>query len=264
MKFLYTALFALLSFTAFCQDKIEVQLQGSEPLSPKQMFIGKDKYDDTYFLEGNTLKKKNKYTGTSYSNAKLGTLSHVDLQNPLQLVLFYREAKSFVVTSKELSELLVLDISTKFPSMDLAYVGSSTKKELWMMNEANGMIYRYNLGTLERYTAFTLKEKKAKKYSSTITNFFWIDNANLVKGIDINGKEILSYQLDSDFDAVQIVDHTKLFYSYKDKLYYVDMLKSKKYEITLEEKSIESFFYNTQKMSIFANQKINNYLIKLP
>lgn len=244
--------------------KIEAKLQGTEPLQKNQLFVGKDIYDDIYFTENNILKKKGKYSTTSYFSSKLGNLARVDLQNPMQLLLFYKDMKSFVLLSKELSELMVLDITTKFPSMEPTYIGSSTKKELWIANGANGTVTRYNLGTLERHTVYTMKEKEAKYYSSTINSFFFVDQNNLVKGIDIYGKEIVSYQMDSSFDKIQILDYDKMFYTLNDKMYFVDMLKAKKYEINLEEKSIESFFYNTQKLSIFADQKINNYLIKLP
>lgn len=264
MRSIFTMLMLLVGFSAFCQDKIEAKLHNVIALGKNQKFVASDMYDDIYFLEGNVLKKKNKYTTASFSKPSLGIFTNLDIQNLSQLVLFYRDTQTFVLVSKELAQLNMMDVSAKFPSVDLAYIGVSTKRDLWMMNEANGGIYRYNLGTLERYTAHTIKEKKAKYYSSTIHYFFWVENSNLVKGIDVNGKEVLSYQLDSDFDAIQIIDTDKLFYSYKGKLYYVDMLKTKQYEIVINEKSIESFFYNSQKMSIFAEEKINNYLIKLP
>jgi hypothetical protein len=244
--------------------KLEVKLQSTEVLQKNQKFIGKDIYDDIYFVEGNVLKKKGKYSSMSYSNSKLGNFSRLDLQNTTQLLAFYKDTNTFVLLSKELAELMVLDITSKFPSMEPTYIGTSTKKEMWIANGANGTITRYNLGTLERHTIYTMKEKTAKYYSSTINSFFFVDQTNLVKGIDIYGKEIVSYQMDSSFDAIQIIDYDKMFYTLKDKMYFVDMLKGKKYEISLEEKSIEGFFYNTQKLSIFANEKINNYLIKLP
>lgn len=264
MKSVFTLAISLLSIVAFCQEKVEVTLQSTDNLAANQKFVARDMYDDIYFIEGNAVKKKGRYSTSSYGQESLGMPTSVDIQNPMGILLFYKEAKSFVIVSKELAQLTRLDVSTKFPSMDLAYIGSSTKKDIWMMNGATASVTRYNMTTYERITVHKIKESEVKHYASTIHYFFWIDNTNLLKGIDINGKEILSYQLESDFDLIQIMGSDNLFYTYKDKMYYVDMLKSKQYEVALPDKSVESFFYNSQKLSIFADKKINNYTIKLP
>jgi hypothetical protein len=97
-----------------------------------------------------------------------------------------------------------------------------------------------------------------------LNNFFWIDSENTIRGIDIYGKEVLTYNLDSDLDEIQIEGLKKIFYRYQQKIYYIDLLENKKYLIQIPEKTVEGFFYNTQKLSIFTNQKINNYLINIP
>jgi len=93
---------------------------------------------------------------------------------------------------------------------------------------------------------------------------YQLTSDNRIIGIDIYGNEVLNYTLPTAYDHIQVVNNKEVFYTHLNKLYYVDMEKNKQYEIKLEEKSILGFFYNTQKMSIFTEQKINNYQIKLP
>jgi len=249
---------------AIAQEVIEARFLNSETLREKESFLCKDIFDNTFTQEDNILRKRSKYSAETFSLPKLGTLKMIDLTNPLFPVLFYPDFNSIVLVSKELALLNTIDLTGKFAAMDPVYIGTSTQKNLWIVNRANQNVLRYNLSTLEVRTVYTIKTNEVKAYQSTLNYLYQLTSDNRIIGIDIYGNEVLNYTLPTAYDHIQVVNNKEVFYTHLNKLYYVDMEKNKQYEIKLEEKSILGFFYNTQKMSIFTEQKINNYQIKLP
>lgn len=264
MKNFIAFLILCTSLSALAQDTLVAHFLNSEALKEKEIFIGKDIFDNTFTKEENSLRKRSKYSSENFSLPKLGTLKRVDLTNALFPVLFYSDFNSIVLLSKELALLNTIDLNGRFSAMDPIYIGTSTQKNLWIVNQANQSILRYNLSTLEVRNIYTIKENSIKTYQSTLNYLYRVTSTNQIIGIDIYGNEVLNYTLPSTYDQIQILNNKQVFYSYLNKLYYVDMEKNKQYEIKVEVKSILSFFYNTQKLSIFAEQKVNNYQIKLP
>ncbi len=263
-------MFSLLAALVFtmnisAQDSIKVRLLNSENLTKEQTFIGKDIYDSTYLIEEeNVFKKVTKYSSSNYFNKSKGTLTQVDFSNPLQILLFFKEDKSVVIVNRDLAQVGVVDFGVKFPSMETEYVANSTKRNYWVVNAVNRSVSLYNSTTFELHRVFTLPEGEIKNYYSLPHAFLWVDGKNVLHAVGLTGKSIFDFELNSSYDQLQVLDLDKLIYSYQNKIYYVDLVKNKVYPIAVPEKSISSFFYNTQKMSIFAEQKINNYLIKLP
>lgn len=264
MKKLFAFLILCGCFSTQAQESLQAQYLNSENLKEKEVFLSKDIFDNTFTKEENILRKRSKYSTAHFSLPKLGTLKIVDLTNSQFPLLFYSDFNSIVLLSKELALLNTIDLTGRFSAMDPAYVGTSTQKNLWIVNQANQSVLRYNMSTLEVRNIYTIKEDQIKTYQSNLNYLYRVTTTNQIKGIDIYGNEVLNYTLPSDYDQLQIVNNKQVFYSHLNKLYYVDMEKNKVFEIAIDVKSILGFFYNTQKLSIFTEQKINNYQIKLP
>ena len=258
----FLLLFGCLSTLA--QEPIKAQFLSSESIKEKEVFLSKDIFDNTFTQDENVLRKRSKYSAESFSLPKLGTLKMIDLSNSLFPVLFYSDFNTIVLLSKELALLNTIELTGRFAAMDPAYVATSTQKNLWIVNQANQSVLRYNLSTLEVRNIYTIKEEKIKTYQSTLNYLYRVTSDHKIKGIDIYGNEVLNYTLPTDYEQIQILNNKQAFYLHLNKLYYVDMEKNKIHQIDVDLKSISSFFYNTQKLSIFAEQKVTNYQIKLP
>lgn len=264
MKKIFAFILFCGSLVAMAQEPLEVRYLNSESLKEKEVFISKDMLDNTFTQEENILRKRSKYSTEHFSLPKLGRLKMVDLTNSRFPVLFYGDFNTIVLLSKELALLNTIDLTGRFAAMDPAYVGTSIQNNLWIVNQANQSVLRYNLSTLEIRNIYTIKEEQIKTYQSTLNYLYRVTSTNQIIGIDIYGNEVLSYQLPSDYEHIQIVNNKHVFYSHLNKLYFVDMEKDKIREIKVDVKSILGFFYNTSKLSIFTEQKINNYQINLP
>ncbi|MTG97066.1 MULTISPECIES: hypothetical protein [Myroides] len=265
MRFVTTVLFLLFSVYSFGQDTLRPKLNLSEGIIKNSSFLIRDVFDYNYTLLENTLYKANKYQSSHYKTSKFGDISNVDLTIPNSPILFFKEEQSIIVLNRLLAQLDIIDFNVKFPSMDIAYIAHSAGRKLWMVDLANdGFVRLYNMNSYERHTIYNLEETNFVSYYSTLTNLYWLNTSNEIKGIDVKGQVTLNYKSEDPIDKWQMVDNNKIIYSSNNKLYFVDIVKSKKYFIDLKEKSILGFFYNTQKLSIFTDEKLNNYLLKLP
>lgn len=247
------------------KDTLRLKFQNHEPMAKDQQFLGKDIFDGTYIKEGDIFKKNTKYSGVQYKSKELDSLTSIDITNPLELMLFYKEKKAIVIVNKELAKRSVIELGVKFPSMDASYAGVSTKRNYWLVNERNRSVNLYNSTTYELYRVFTFPESViAKQYLTLPHAFFFIDKENVLHAYDLSGKVVFTYKMEFSYDLIQILDLDRLLYSFENKLYLVDLKANKVSVVDTKEKSISGFFFGNQKLSIFDGQKLNNYFIKLP
>lgn len=246
-------------------DTLRLKFLNNENMGKDQQFLGKDIFDSTYIKEGDLFKKNTKYSGVQYKSKELDSLTSIDITNPLELMLFYKEKKSIVIVNKELAKRSVIELGVKFPSMDISYAGVSTKRNYWLVNERTRSVHLYNSITYELHRVFNFPEGVTpKQYISLPHLFFLIDSENVLHINDLSGKEVLNYKMTFKYDLIQVLDLDRLLYSFENKLYLVDLKANKTSVIDTKEKSISGFFFGNQKLSIFDGQKLNNYFIKLP
>lgn len=246
-------------------DTLRLKFQNHENMGKDQQFLGKDIFDSTYIKEGDLFKKNTKYSGVQYKSKELDSLTSIDITNPLELMLFYKEKKSIVIVNKELAKRSVIELGVKFPSMEASYAGVSTKRNYWLVNERTRSVHLYNSITYELHRVFNFPEGVTpKQYISLPHLFFLIDSENVLHINDLSGKEVLKYKMAFTYDLIQVLDLDRLLYSFENKLYLVDLKANKTSVIDTKEKSISGFFFGNQKLSIFDGQKLNNYFIKLP
>lgn len=264
-KILSLLVIVMLGMHSYAQDTLRLKFLNNENLTKEQQFLGKDIFDSTYIKEGDVFKKNTKYSGIQYKSKQLDSLTYVDISNPLELMLFYKEKKTYVIVNKELGERSVVDLGVKFSSMDISYVSGSTKRNYWLVNERNKSVNLYNSVTYELYRVFTIPEEiKVKQYFSLSNLFFCISTDNTIHGYNLAGTSVLNYKLKTSYDLIQMLDQDKLLYTDKNVMYFVDLKANKTSVVDTKEKSISGFFYSNQKLSIFDGQKLNNYFIKLP
>ncbi|WP_010249611.1 hypothetical protein [Myroides injenensis] len=265
MRFFFLAIFFLSVLNTHAQDTLKLKFINSETIPKGQVFISKDMYDSSFIVNENTLRKVTKYNSASYSNSSLGELTSVDVTLPMFPILFYKESQMIVNLNKDLGQMGIVNFAERFPNMSASYVGNSVGRKIWLFDSNTGSVYLYNNTSYERHTAYKIEAvDEVKGVYSTLNNFFWIDKDNKLNAIDVNGKKVLEFELDTPFDSLQILGTDKIIYSLENKLYYIDLVRNKKFVIDTKEKSILGFFYSTQKMSIFTDEKLNNYFLKLP
>lgn len=222
-------------------------------------FIGRDIYNNFYFIKNNTLIKKQNHTFTEYQNIALGKLEHIDLSNPLLLVLFYKDFNTIVILDHQMNE--TQKISGNDFGLVFDVVGLARQNNLWFFDSVSQKFGLYNLKENTFKFISTYFPTKFKQWNSTYNDFEWIDNNDDFLSINFFGK-ITNLKKVDDFEKIKIVNQNDFLAKQGESIYFITT--KKKYEIKTEQKSFKNFCFKDGILSIFTTDKVFNYKINLP
>jgi len=261
----------LLLFTAavFAQElTVPAKFLSKFDAGPQQ-FLGTDAFGARYSIADNEYRKLTENSLQKYKNLQLGAITRVDLQNPLQVVLFYKRFNTVVLLDNQANETRRINFNdlgkpneTMTPIVADA-VGLASQNRLWVYD-----INTLQLGLFDfvqnTFRAITPPFRDTiKHYQSDYNYFWWIDvtgkcfRANLFGKIDFLGNI-------PENDAVTIVSNRYAMLRKGDTLSLYDMETQKHTPIAIAEKTFESFQYSGEILSIFTGTQITNYKITLP
>ncbi|WP_297869572.1 hypothetical protein [uncultured Flavobacterium sp.] len=227
------------------------------------VFLGYDNQFNLYSIKNNTLSKKNSSKTYQYNNINLGKITKVDFQNPLQIVVFYKNFNTIILLDNQLNEIKKIEFNLKPTPITLDAVSLSSQNQVWIYDSISSKIGLYNVNTDALKWISTMLENPIINYESDYTHFYWTDkNLNLYR-ISIYGAiEKLGIQPLSE--KAQLINNTCSLYQLNNQLFYYSAIDQKKYKITIDEKIISNFFFKDGILSIFTQNEITNYKIILP
>jgi len=256
-------LFLFVVSTAFGQDqKIRVVKEQSFELLA-DTFLGYDSLGALYYVKNNELTKKLDHKVWNYKNLSLGKIAKVDFQNPLKIVVFYENFNSVILLDNQLSESLKINWNDSATPVVATAVGLAFGNRLWVYNSSTQQVGLYDYLNKEYQTITTPFPNSVRFYQSDFNTFFWMDDQGNGKFCDIYGK-VISFGKLTRVDQFQMVTKTDYFFKRDQLLYFYCNKLDKTFGIEIAEKTFENFYYKEQILSIFTNQGITNYKIKLP
>ena len=227
------------------------------------IFLGFDNQQNSYFIKENVLIKKSPTKHFQYNNLSLGKITNVDFQNPLEIVIFYKNFNMVVLLDNQLNEIKKIDFNLKSTPVTLEAVALSSQNQIWIYDSISSKIGLYNINTDTFKWISTMLENPISYYESDYTHFYWTDiNLNLYR-ISIYGT-IEKLGILPKFDAIQFTKNGNSIYKTDDKLYYYDLTSKSSSKIAIDEKIISKFFFRDGILSIFTQNEITNYKIILP
>ncbi len=129
-------LFIFCTNISFSQE-IQTEFVSKTPLKTDQ-FIGVDELENIFYINDNTLYKKNEIELLNYSNVNLGILTTVSIQNPFKIVLFYKNFNSAIILDNKLNELTdKIDFTKETQFNNVQFVGTSSENNLWLLADDN-------------------------------------------------------------------------------------------------------------------------------
>jgi len=257
-------LLLIISGLAFAQEPLTI----SRPLDSlpitAQRFIGRDQFANFYFVSDNVFTKYNGQRTLDYKNLKKGNLTHVDLHNPLLMLLFYKDFNSVILLDDQLNEVrqINFDENPEFP-VQVHAAGIASQNRIWIYDSLKQqiMLFDYNQNSFRTLTpSFT---GNIRHYESDFNEFRWIDDNLNMYSCDIYGK-VSTLGKVPVFTKCVIVSPSQIIYELDGKLYLYSTVGLKSTLIKIDEKSFKSFYYKDQILSIFTKQGITNYKISLP
>ena len=227
------------------------------------VFLGFDNQKSTYSLKNNILTKNSDSILYQYNNLSLGIITKVDFQNPLQIVVFYKNFNTVVLLDNQLNEIKKIDFNLKITPITLEAVVLSSQNQIWIYDSISSKIGLYNVNTDSLKWISTMLENQITYYESDYTHFYWIDvNLNFYR-ISVYGA-IEKFGIVKKFDAIQLTKNGNYIYQSEQELYFFNAVSKRTHKIPIEEKIISKFFFRDGILSIFTQNKVTNYKIILP
>lgn len=226
-------------------------------------FIGRDGFDNYFYLKNEVFYKKTKKNVLQYSNFSLGNPTKVDIINPLKIILFYEKFNTIVLLDSQLNEIQKIDFSKSETELIANCVGLSSLNSIWVYNSINQQLLLYSLQSNPVKTIGNPLQEVPVFYQSNFNYFYWITNQNELFSMSIFGNMAALGNIKKG-DNYQIINDHQILISLNNEFYFYDFLKKFEYQINILEKSFKNYYYQDQILSIFTDEKIINYKIIVP
>ncbi len=261
MRFLLF-IFYILIVTRTNGQEIQVSKLSQVDLTVNR-YIGTDQYNAIYCIDKNRLIKVDQNKKLDYFNFSLGKITTVDIQNPLKILVFYKNFNTAVLLDNQLNEIQRINFSELNPALLADAIGQAAQNKIWVFDENTRRLGVLDLNSLQWKSLGTPFDNAVKTYSSNFNYFFWIDENNQFYQCDLYGK-ISKLGIQENSDQILFIQNHQILYKIENQLYWKDLKSNSILEVKINEKSIESFSYKEQILTIFTNQVITNYKITIP
>lgn len=250
-----------LSFSSLIQAQ-DVELVKSIPNSKGIQFASFDHLDDFYLVKNNQLTKQTKENSYNYSNLLYGEVTSIDIRNPFQILVFYKDFQSFVVLDNQLNEISNVNFSVQFPELDVISVSASNKNHYWVLDGISRRIFLFDVGQNILKPVSVPFENKFSDWNSNANSFF-IESNHIIYTYDIYGK-VTQMSFSIEFDKIDLISSTTFISQYNQDLFYHNLDSNQNLKINLKNNNIVSFQINNEILTIFTDTEINIYKLKIP
>lgn len=258
----------LLLLIAFCctgtaaQDIIPVKVLADTKTGPVQ-YLGTDAFGSVYTLKDNELRKQTGAVVQKYRNLSLGEVSRIDLQNPLQLVLFYKKFNTVVLLDNQMNETARIGFSDLRQPLIADAVGLAAQNRLWVYDITTQQIGLYTLSNGTFTPIVPPFAEPPAAYANDYNYFYWADATGKCFQVNLFGSVSALGSVPAQAQ-VQLLPPGAALYREGDVLYHYSFATQARTRIATVEKSFGSFHYAPQILSIFTANQINQYNITLP
>lgn len=254
----------LLSFSVVSAQEIAipVKLLSNAKTGP-QRYVGTDAFGWKYTIKNSEFRKEKDGQILKYRAVSLGEVYTVDIQNPLQLVLFYRKFNTVVLLDNQLNETSRINFSNLTQPLVVEAAGLASQNRLWIYDINSQQLGLYDLAQGNFKTITPPFTDNIKYYQNDYNYFYWIDTSSKCFMVNLFGNVGNLGQAPA-YDQIQIVSSSELIIKKDNGLYFYNLDKQTQSPIAIAEKSFQSFHYAAQILSIFTDSEINTYKITLP
>lgn len=259
-RFLCLLLFT--SFFGFSQSTINAIFLDSLAINATE-FIGFDAYKDHYFINNNVFHKQTNQQNLVYKNVALGKITKIDVLNPLQLVLLYKDFNAVVLLDNQLNETNRILGNTIETPISFEFTGLASGNQFWFFDVYSRSIGLYHFKNNTFKFISTPLQMEPKNYATNYNEFLWIDANNEFFSINLFGK-IKKLDTIPKNDTVFIINEKQILINDNGILMYYNVNDKKSYKIEHLENSFVNFFFKDGILSIFTQNKITNYKLILP
>jgi hypothetical protein len=266
MSRIYLYILLCISLSAIAQElAIPARLMVS-PKAATERFAGTDAFGWQYTIAENEFRKQKDGKTLKYKNVALGEIFRADLQNPLQIVLFYKKFNTVVLLDNQLNETTSINFSNlpnNQPELIIEAAGLASQNRLWLYDITTQQIGLFDIAK-HTFRTLTPPFKEGIKFNQSDYNYFyWVDTTGNCYAVNLFGT-VTPLGTVPDFTTAQLLDVSNILISTQDGLFEYNMPLQALKKVAVVEKTFSSFYYKDQILSIFTNDQIIQYKINLP
>ena len=138
-------LLLIVTFSLYAQTNYTCNKLDSLSLKKADKFIGKDNLQNYYYTQNNQLFKQSKNKTYNYKNLALGEIHDIAIENPLQIVLLYKNFNTVVLLDNQLNEVQKIDFNTIDPFLTITSIGFGGQNKLWFFDSNSQKVGLYDL-----------------------------------------------------------------------------------------------------------------------
>lgn len=225
-------------------------------------YFGQDSYGALYYEIENTLYKKTDETTFQYANYSFGKITTVDSNNPLRVLLFYKNFNTVILLDNQYNEVQRISLNNETTTVMMAYAGMAALNKIWMVDQNTNRILLYDWNT-KIIKTLTPPVYPTIKYFKTTLNFaYWVDENNNLYQCDLFGSILLRGKL-PEFESFQIIDNQNVLLQAEEKIYQYNLANQQSSIIYSGLKKDSEFYYSNQILSTFTGGKISTNQIQL-
>lgn len=263
MKHLIALLILLCSCPAMCQEAVLPVRVMATPKAPAERFAGTDAFGWEYVIADNEFRKQKDGKVMKYKNVALGEIYRADLQNPLQIVLFYKKFNTAVLLDNQLNATNVINFNEIAEPLLAEAVGLASQNRLWLfdLNTQQTGLFDTSKNTFRTLTP--PNNGGIKWYQNDYNYFYWADANNNLFVVNLFGKVSTLGTL-PEFNTAQLITPKLLLLQNGNNLCQYELDTQKSTPLAIVEKTFGAFYYKEGILSIFTNSEIVEYKISLP
>lgn len=263
MKKLLFYIFLILSNVSISQNELIKAKSISTEEIEADSYVGNDSFGYSYYTKGEVFYKKKGNEVFQYKNVSLGSITRVDIINPLRIVLFYQPFNTVILLDNQLNMTQKISFSENATPMVVAATGLASQNRLWVFNTVNQQIGLFDFNK-NAVTHLATPINDSFFYYQTELNFcHWINDKKQWFTCDVYGR--ISYISDiPECEALFIISNSKIIFKKNNQLYLFDSKTNTTTAIEIDEKSFDNFSVKDQNLTIFTKNEISTYKIILP
>ena len=243
----------------YAQEDISLLLK-SKTEYKDSMQIAKSYDNSNFYLIKNSIVNKSSETTYTYNNIDLGELYKIDLFNPLQIKLFYKDHNSMVILDNKLSEIKKINFNYSDPLINVVAFSSANENNIWVYDEISMRLKKYNY-IKDYFDNIDIPiEGEVKSLKGNYNYCRLLTNNHLYK-FNYTGSLIYKIQI-SEMDFFNFYKNNLIFVS-NNNLFIFDESDSRLEKISHEKLFIKDFFVINETLYIYDEDYLQQFEIKI-
>ena len=249
-------LFLLLFSTGFfSQNNISLEFVEKLKKDDKMILFNIDYFGNKYYLNENELSKNKK---NSFSNFSLGSISKVDIHDPMKIKIWYKYYSTVVILDNYLNEITSVNFNNINIPHNISHISTANNNYIWVFDELNMKIKKFDFIKKIFYSGVEFQMDENVLDLKSNYNFLWILTEKFFYKLNYNGSVIFKLK-NNNFKKISLLDkhiilsnNSDIVFFNEDKMYFKNFL--------IEKLFIKDFFVIDESLYIYDKDHLYKYL----